>query len=149
MPEAVPLLLVHARAGPCRSIPFISHREAEVLSFIAEGKTGLEISILLRIMHDTVRKHTSHIFEKAWSRDADRRREAGAVMDGANGLLKPALASWNRAPGRFPAVAQAFSLVKVESLTDLNHDWFGIVEQASLPVHDARGFFCPRHNPDG
>ncbi len=42
----------------------LSRREAEVLSLIAEGKTGPEISILLRIGHDTVRKHTSHIFEK-------------------------------------------------------------------------------------
>jgi DNA-binding CsgD family transcriptional regulator len=42
----------------------LSAREAEVLSLIAEGKTGLEISILLSIKHDTVRKHTSHIFEK-------------------------------------------------------------------------------------
>jgi DNA-binding CsgD family transcriptional regulator len=42
----------------------LSDREAEVLSLIAEGKTGLEISMLLRISHDTVRKHTSRIFEK-------------------------------------------------------------------------------------
>ena len=42
----------------------LSGREAEVLSLIAEGKTGLEISILLDIRHDTVHKHTSRIFEK-------------------------------------------------------------------------------------
>jgi len=42
----------------------LSGREAEVLSLIAEGKTGPEISILLRIQHDTARKHTSRIFEK-------------------------------------------------------------------------------------
>jgi DNA-binding CsgD family transcriptional regulator len=42
----------------------LSEREAEVLSLIAEAKTGPEISILLRISHDTVRKHTSHILEK-------------------------------------------------------------------------------------
>jgi DNA-binding CsgD family transcriptional regulator len=42
----------------------LSAREAQVLSLIAEAKTGPEISILLRISHDTVRKHTSHILEK-------------------------------------------------------------------------------------
>lgn len=42
----------------------LSEREAEVLGLIAQGKTGPEISILLGIEHDTVRKHTSRIFEK-------------------------------------------------------------------------------------
>jgi DNA-binding CsgD family transcriptional regulator len=42
----------------------LSEREAEVLQFIAGGKTGPEISILLGISHDTVRKHTSRILEK-------------------------------------------------------------------------------------
>ncbi len=42
----------------------LTEREAAVLALIAEGKTGPEISILLRISHDTVRKHTSRIFEK-------------------------------------------------------------------------------------
>lgn len=42
----------------------LSDREAQVLCWIAEGKTGLEIASLLRIKHDTVRKHTSSIFEK-------------------------------------------------------------------------------------
>ncbi len=42
----------------------LSQREAEVLGLIAEGKTGVEISILLGIGHDTVRKHTGRLFEK-------------------------------------------------------------------------------------
>jgi len=42
----------------------LSEREANVLSLIAEAKTGPEIAILLYISHDTVRKHTSHILEK-------------------------------------------------------------------------------------
>jgi DNA-binding CsgD family transcriptional regulator len=42
----------------------LSQREAGILSLIAESKTGPEISILLRISHGTVRKHTSHILEK-------------------------------------------------------------------------------------
>jgi len=35
----------------------LSHREAEVLALIGQGKTGPEISILLSISHDTAHKH--------------------------------------------------------------------------------------------
>jgi DNA-binding CsgD family transcriptional regulator len=42
----------------------LSHREAEVLGYIAQGKTGPEIAILLAISHDTVRRHTASIFQK-------------------------------------------------------------------------------------
>jgi DNA-binding CsgD family transcriptional regulator len=42
----------------------LSSREAEILWMIGEGRTGPEISILLRISHDTARKHTSRILEK-------------------------------------------------------------------------------------
>ncbi len=42
----------------------LSHREAEVLGYIAQGKTGPEIAILLAISHDTVRRHTGNIFQK-------------------------------------------------------------------------------------
>jgi DNA-binding CsgD family transcriptional regulator len=42
----------------------LSQREAQVLSFIGEGKTGPEIALLLAISHDTVRKHTSKILDK-------------------------------------------------------------------------------------
>jgi DNA-binding CsgD family transcriptional regulator len=42
----------------------LSQREAEILSLIADGKTGPEIAVLLAISHDTVRKHTSKILDK-------------------------------------------------------------------------------------
>ena len=42
----------------------LSAREAEILSLVSEGKTGPEMSILLGISHNTVRKHMSRIFEK-------------------------------------------------------------------------------------
>jgi len=42
----------------------LSRREAEVLRLIGENKTGPEIAILLGISHDTVRKHTSSVFDK-------------------------------------------------------------------------------------
>ena len=42
----------------------LSLREAEILELIAQSKTGPESAILLGISHDTVRKHTSRVFEK-------------------------------------------------------------------------------------
>jgi DNA-binding CsgD family transcriptional regulator len=42
----------------------LSRREAEVLGYITESKTGPEIAILLGLSHDTVRKHTSGILGK-------------------------------------------------------------------------------------
>jgi DNA-binding CsgD family transcriptional regulator len=42
----------------------LSQREAQILSFIGEGKTGPEIALLLAIGHDTVRKHTSKVLDK-------------------------------------------------------------------------------------
>ncbi len=54
----------------------LTRREAEVLSYIAMGKTGPEIAILLGISHDTVRKHTSTIFEKL---EVETRTAAAAI----------------------------------------------------------------------
>jgi DNA-binding CsgD family transcriptional regulator len=54
----------------------LSQREAGILTLIAESKTGPEIAILLRISHDTVRKHTSRIFEKL---NVETRTAAAAV----------------------------------------------------------------------
>jgi DNA-binding CsgD family transcriptional regulator len=42
----------------------LSPRETEILWMVSEGRTGPEIAILLRVSHDTVRKHTSRILEK-------------------------------------------------------------------------------------
>jgi DNA-binding CsgD family transcriptional regulator len=66
----------------------LSEREAEVLAFIGDGKTGPEIAILLGIGHDTVRKHTSRVFEKLGvetrAAAASIAREAMAVADDGN-----------------------------------------------------------------
>ena len=48
----------------------LSEREAEVLSWLLDGKTGVEISSLLGVSHDTVRKHTSRIYLKESVRTA-------------------------------------------------------------------------------
>jgi len=42
----------------------LSPREAQILSWIGDAKTGPEISLLLGISHDTVRKHTTNILDK-------------------------------------------------------------------------------------
>jgi DNA-binding NarL/FixJ family response regulator len=63
--------------------PAATKREANVLSLIAEAKSGPEIAILLRICHDTVRKHSSRIFEKL---GVETRTAAAAVALSAASL---------------------------------------------------------------
>ena len=53
----------------------LTAREAEVLGWIARGKTNLQIARLLFISPHTVRKHTENIFEKL---DVRTRTEAAA-----------------------------------------------------------------------
>lgn len=50
-------------AAPLESLG-LSPREAEVLLWIAQGKSNQEISIILGATENTVKKHTQHIFEK-------------------------------------------------------------------------------------
>jgi DNA-binding CsgD family transcriptional regulator len=42
----------------------ITHREAEVLRWLAEGKSNPEIGVILEIATRTVKKHLEHIFPK-------------------------------------------------------------------------------------
>ena len=50
-------------AAPLESLG-LTPREAEVLLWIAQGKTNSEISTILGASENTVKKHTQHIFEK-------------------------------------------------------------------------------------
>jgi DNA-binding CsgD family transcriptional regulator len=62
----------------------LSDREAEVLGYIAQGKTGPENSILLGISHDTVRRHTASIFQKL---SVETRTAAALALEaGAGGI---------------------------------------------------------------
>jgi len=72
----------------------LSHREAEVMHWVAEGKSNFEIGIILGISQHTVRKHIENIFLKmevsnrvsaalAWNGDRE-----GAKFAGARGLHK-------------------------------------------------------------
>jgi DNA-binding CsgD family transcriptional regulator len=67
--EYTTVLLERGETGDARRIRAsarwgLSQREAQVLSFIGEGKTGPEIALLLAISHDTVRKHTGKVLDK-------------------------------------------------------------------------------------
>src|SRR5204863_484110 len=48
---------------PLRSLG-VSEREAEVLLWVAQGKTNSEIGLILGAAEKTIKKHMSHIFEK-------------------------------------------------------------------------------------
>jgi DNA-binding NarL/FixJ family response regulator len=50
-------------AAPLKALGLTS-REAEVLSWVAQGKSNSEISIILGAAEPTVKKHLEHIFEK-------------------------------------------------------------------------------------
>jgi DNA-binding CsgD family transcriptional regulator len=59
MEEVVTAGNVVTVAGPC-----LSQREAEVLDWVAQGKTNGEIAIILHISPLTVKKHLEHILQK-------------------------------------------------------------------------------------
>jgi DNA-binding CsgD family transcriptional regulator len=42
----------------------LTDREAEILAWVARGKTNQEIAALLVVSHHTVRKHLEHVFKK-------------------------------------------------------------------------------------
>ena len=44
--------------------PSLTEREAEILRWVAQGKTNREIASILFVSHHTVRKHLEHAFEK-------------------------------------------------------------------------------------
>jgi DNA-binding CsgD family transcriptional regulator len=67
--EFITILIERSETVQARRQRFISRwglsqREAEILELIAQNKTGPETAILLGVGHDTVRKHTSRVFEK-------------------------------------------------------------------------------------
>jgi DNA-binding CsgD family transcriptional regulator len=55
--EAPILLTAEMPAG-------LSEREAEVLLWVAQGKTNGEIGLILGAAEKTIKKHMGHIFEK-------------------------------------------------------------------------------------
>jgi len=62
-------LLILERRHPVPSLKVLEHlglgkREAEVLSWVARGKTNQEIATILSISTKTVKKHVERIFEK-------------------------------------------------------------------------------------
>jgi len=54
----------------------LTPREAEVLLWVAQGKSNPEIATILGVADNTVRVHLTHIFEKL---GADNRHAAGLI----------------------------------------------------------------------
>src|SRR2546428_2329962 len=65
---ARPLLLIEERRppvdGPSLRALGLSEREADVLGWVARGKTDAETGMILGISSRTVAKHLEHIFDK-------------------------------------------------------------------------------------
>jgi DNA-binding CsgD family transcriptional regulator len=77
-------LLLLTEEQPAYSIDLLltlglTRREAEVLHWLAEGKTNAEISAILGVSQHTVNKHTEHIFAKLGVEN--RNRALLAVLD--------------------------------------------------------------------
>ena len=53
----------YSSAKPLESIG-LTEREAEVLLWVAQGKSNGDVAIILGMAEKTVKKHMSHIFEK-------------------------------------------------------------------------------------
>ena len=81
-PAAITLKLVEAIARP-----ELSHRELEVLQFIASGRSNKEIGSILFISELTVKGHVRSILEKL---DAKGRSEATAIA-AERGLVRAML----------------------------------------------------------
>ncbi|MFH7320936.1 LuxR C-terminal-related transcriptional regulator [Desulfurivibrio sp. D14AmB] len=61
---------------PARTSPAVTPREREILQWLAQGKSGWEISVILNISERTVKFHTSNILHKL---NADTRAHAVAI----------------------------------------------------------------------
>lgn len=76
-PEDQLLLLLEERSSPLAAAPLqtlgLTNREAEILRWIARGKTNKEIATILYISSLTVKKHLEHIYHKL---DVETRTEA-------------------------------------------------------------------------
>ena len=62
------LLEEHPTTMQCQSLaPFgLSPREAQVLDWVAQGKTNKEIGVILELSPRTVQKHLEHIYRKIY-----------------------------------------------------------------------------------
>ena len=68
------ILLLSVTAAQHAALVALTPRDAEVLSWLAKGKTNREIPHILGIRPRTVNKHPEHIFEKLGRGDAHRSR---------------------------------------------------------------------------
>jgi DNA-binding CsgD family transcriptional regulator len=58
------VLMLEERATTVRRLPSLTRREAEVIAWVAEGKTNAEIATILGIGPRTVQHHLERIYQK-------------------------------------------------------------------------------------
>ena len=58
------LTLAFDSPEPVQAAFGLTPREAEVLLWVAQGKTNAEVAVILDMSHGTVKKHLEHVFEK-------------------------------------------------------------------------------------
>jgi DNA-binding CsgD family transcriptional regulator len=57
-------LVLWEERAPVKQVGELSPREAEVLEWVAQGKTNAEIGGLLGVSPRTVQKHLEHVYDK-------------------------------------------------------------------------------------
>jgi DNA-binding CsgD family transcriptional regulator len=89
------LLEEHPRTMQIQSlVPFgVSPREAQVLDWVAQGKTNKEIGVILELSLRTVQKHLEHIYRKIYveSRTAAAAKACEIASIGSKQTANPAL----------------------------------------------------------
>jgi DNA-binding NarL/FixJ family response regulator len=69
LPPRVFHSFLHAKRDTAQHLKELSRRELTVLTLLAQGRSNLQISILLHIRPKTVKNHLTHIFAKLRTRD--------------------------------------------------------------------------------
>ena len=65
----------------------LTRREADVLAWVAQGRSNYAIGVLLGISEPTVKKHLEHIYTKlgVWNRTEAAERARAALTSSASG----------------------------------------------------------------
>jgi DNA-binding NarL/FixJ family response regulator len=82
-PEAAGLLMTPRRSAAVAGLDALTHREREVLSLLADGRSNREIARMLRISEKTVKSHVSAVLAKLGA--ADRTQAAVIAVRHASG----------------------------------------------------------------
>ncbi len=93
----------------------LTPREAEVLFWIAQGKSNHEIGVIVGAKTGTICKHVEHIFSKL---NVENRTSAAMVAHEASGWVEPTsesgARSWTTISGMIAMLLQQFSANALE-----------------------------------